>query len=181
MTAEIVVMNTGGIALASDSAVTIGRKKVYHSANKLFGFSERHTVGMMTYGSASMLDVPWDTLIKVYKNTLGADPFETVEQYKEDFLQFLNKNEYDQFMSEVNEERYIKSTLYANVIDLYEELSHMNKNLYSEHGELRLQDEIQEMYVHMVGEFLHNRRIKLKEKKFPKGFNQSDYEPLLEK
>ncbi|MFD1850765.1 hypothetical protein [Oceanobacillus bengalensis] len=47
MTAQIVVMNTGGIALASDSAVTIRGKKVYNSADKLFGFTDDHTIGVM--------------------------------------------------------------------------------------------------------------------------------------
>lgn len=85
MTAEIVVMNTGGIALASDSAVTIGGRKVYNSANKLFGFSDKHTVGIMIYGSISMFHVPWETLIKVYQKTLDSNPFDTVKEYKDDF------------------------------------------------------------------------------------------------
>lgn len=181
MTAEIVVMNTGGIALASDSAVTIGGRKVYNSANKLFGFPEKHTVGVMTYGLSSMFHVPWETLINVYENKLDSKAFDTVKEYMEDFLQFLNKNEYDQFMSEINEERYIENTLYSNATHLYNELSHINKSLYSEYGELRLQDEIQEMYVHHAEEFLNKRIQKLKEKAFPDGFNNTDYEQLLEK
>lgn len=44
MTAEIVVMNTKGIALATDSAVTIRGRKVYNSANKLFELSKHNPV-----------------------------------------------------------------------------------------------------------------------------------------
>ena len=36
MTAEIVIMNKMGVAMAADSAVTVAGKKVYNSANKLF-------------------------------------------------------------------------------------------------------------------------------------------------
>jgi hypothetical protein len=37
MTCEVVVMNRRGIALAADSAVTLGEGvKIYHSAEKLF-------------------------------------------------------------------------------------------------------------------------------------------------
>ena len=35
MTAEVAVMNKLAVALAADSAVSIGSKKVYNSANKL--------------------------------------------------------------------------------------------------------------------------------------------------
>jgi len=40
MTCEVIVMNQRGIALAADSAVTLGSgDKIYHSAEKLFPFS----------------------------------------------------------------------------------------------------------------------------------------------
>lgn len=96
-------------------------------------------------------------------------------------MKFLNENEYDQFMSKKNEERHIEHTLYCNVTHLYNELSRMNKSLYSEYGELRLQKEIQEMYVQQAEEFLNNRVQVLKEKPFPTGFDNSDHEQLFEK
>ncbi len=39
MTAEVAVMNTMAVALAADSAVTIGKGKIYNTANKLFELS----------------------------------------------------------------------------------------------------------------------------------------------
>ncbi len=52
MTAEIGVMNRLGVALAADSAVTIGgdARKVYSSADKLFQLSLGAPVGVMVYG-----------------------------------------------------------------------------------------------------------------------------------
>lgn len=67
MTAEIAVLNKTGVALAADSAVTIGTtgaQKVYNSANKLFTLSKYQPVGIMIYGGASFMGIPWENLIK---------------------------------------------------------------------------------------------------------------------
>ena len=67
MTCEVAVMNKRGIALAADSAVTLGDgKKIYQSAEKLFSLSPTIPVAIMTYGSADMMGVPWETIIKIY-------------------------------------------------------------------------------------------------------------------
>lgn len=90
MTCEVVVANKNGLALAADSAVTLGpQRKVYHSAEKLFRLSESEPVAIMTYGAAEMMGVPWDTIIKIYRKGLGARRYDYVAQYAEDFLRFL--------------------------------------------------------------------------------------------
>ena len=54
MTCEVAVMNTRGIALAADSAVTLGDgQKIYHSAEKLLQLAPSAPVGIMTFGSAA--------------------------------------------------------------------------------------------------------------------------------
>src|SRR5947209_4790696 len=64
MTCEVVVMNRRGIALAADSAVTIGEDdKIYHTAEKLFPLAQTTPVGIMTYGSADLIGVPWEIII----------------------------------------------------------------------------------------------------------------------
>ncbi|MBI2770220.1 MAG: hypothetical protein HYX47_11395 [Burkholderiales bacterium] len=90
MTAEVLIMNKGGVALAADSAVTIGSSKVYNSANKLFALSKLHPVGVMIYGNAELMGLPWETLIKEYRQSvLGAKSFPTLQEYATDFVQFL--------------------------------------------------------------------------------------------
>uniref|UniRef100_UPI003340C902 hypothetical protein n=1 Tax=Castellaniella defragrans TaxID=75697 RepID=UPI003340C902 len=90
MTAEIVIMNKHGVALAADSAVSIGSSKVYNSANKLFALSKRYPVGIMIYGSADFMDTPWETVIKYYRSThLKNKHFETLQDYYFDFIEFL--------------------------------------------------------------------------------------------
>lgn len=94
MTAEIAIMNKNAVALAADSAVTIGygeKLKIYNT-NKLFVLSKYHPVGVMIYGNAELLGVSWETAIKSYRETLGSNPFDTVEEYGENFIDFLEKN-----------------------------------------------------------------------------------------
>lgn len=96
MTAEVVIMNKLGMALAADSALTSGRdgvQKVYNSANKLFSLSKKHPIGIMVYGAASFMEVPWDIIIKSYRDYLGDRKFAEVSYYIDDLLDFLSHDE----------------------------------------------------------------------------------------
>ncbi len=90
MTAEIAVMNKEAIALAADSAVTMTAEKIFTSANKLFTLSKYHPVGIMVYGSAIFMGVPWETIIKVYRDNLGKKKFSTLKEYANSFIDFLD-------------------------------------------------------------------------------------------
>lgn len=91
MTAEIAVMNRIGVALAADSVVTVGRgpAKTYASADKLFQLSQSAPVGMMFYGKGDFLRVPWETIIKMYRNRIGDRAFPRLEEYASDFMRFI--------------------------------------------------------------------------------------------
>jgi len=70
MTAEIGIISRTGVALATDSAVSISLgdnniQKIFNSADKLFSLSKYQPVGIMVYGSATLMGIPWETLIKV--------------------------------------------------------------------------------------------------------------------
>lgn len=95
MTAIIGVLNAQGVAIATDSAVTVSSgniSKVYNNSNKLFTLSKYHPIGIAIYDSAVFMGIPWEALIKVYRKKLGERKFDTVEKYKLDFLAFLKKN-----------------------------------------------------------------------------------------
>lgn len=93
MTAEVAILNSSAIAIAADSAVTIGRgKKIYNSALKVFSLSKVAPVAVMVYGNAGLLDVPWETIVKIYRKQLGAKTFPTLDAYASDFLEFLPRN-----------------------------------------------------------------------------------------
>lgn len=98
MTTEIAVMNKSAVALAADSAVTItsqtaaGRShKVLNTANKLFSLSKCSPVGLMIYGNAGMLGIPWETIVKMYREQLRDKSFATTRNYADDFFKFLDK------------------------------------------------------------------------------------------
>lgn len=93
MTAEVAILNGSGVALAADSAVTVGTgrsSKVYNTVNKLFGLSRYHPVGVMIFGNAEMAGLPWEPIIKSYRNELDAQRKDTIEEYAVDFMEFLD-------------------------------------------------------------------------------------------
>ena len=92
MTAEVAIINSGAVAIAADSAVTIGRQKIYNSALKVFSLSKIAPVGVMVYGNAGLLDVPWEPLIKSYRDHLNRRRLPTLEDYAKDFLQYIAKH-----------------------------------------------------------------------------------------
>lgn len=95
MTTEVAILNKQAIALAADSAVTINMSdgtKIYNSANKLFALSKFHPIGIMVYGAANLSGVPWESIIKFYRNKLGDNSFPMLQDYCNDFLTFLEKN-----------------------------------------------------------------------------------------
>ena len=92
MTAEIAIMNLEAVALAADSAVTAypgGNRKISTSQNKLFALSNAAPVGVLIYGNASFMSIPWETLIKEYRRRLGAKTFGRLDDYVQDFCRFL--------------------------------------------------------------------------------------------
>jgi hypothetical protein len=102
MTTEVAIANAGGIALAADSAVTIGGQKIYNSALKLFSLSKTEPVGIMIYGNAGLLDVPWEIIIKSFRKELGSKSYEKLEEYSENFLNFIIKRQ--EFFSKKSQE-----------------------------------------------------------------------------
>lgn len=99
MTAEIVVANRWGVAIAADSAVTIEqlykgeiKEKVYNSANKLFTLSKWHPVGIMIYNTMTLGGTPWETIIKIIRGRLGRDKFDTLKDYADYFISELNRS-----------------------------------------------------------------------------------------
>ncbi len=92
MTAEIAIMNLEAVALAADSAVTAsagGNQKIFSSQNKLFALSDVAPVGVLVYGGATFMSIPWETLIKEYRRKLGRKSFPRLSEYASHFCDFL--------------------------------------------------------------------------------------------
>ena len=107
MSAGIIVMNKNAIAMAADSAVTIGdHAAIHNSANKLFALSMFEPVGAIIYANAQFMQVPMEIIIKQYKTELGKKNFSTLQEYVDDFVSFLERNS-DLFHFRKNEENYV--------------------------------------------------------------------------
>ncbi len=123
MTAEVAVMNKQAIALAADSAVTFQEEtgqKIFTSASKIFTLSKYQPVGIMVYGSADFMQVPWETIIKVYKNNLGKKTFKTVADYAKDFLTFVAEEE--RLFSDDVQNWYIENSIYSYFLYIGEKI-----------------------------------------------------------
>lgn len=102
MTAEVAILNKTAVALATDSAVTItsndGQKrtrKIYVDANKLFELVKSRPIGVMIYDSAEFSGIPWENIIKYYRQCRGDVRFDRLEEYARDLITFLSKNVYE--------------------------------------------------------------------------------------
>jgi hypothetical protein len=92
MTAEVAVLNKLGVAMAADSASTVG-SKVSNAANKIFAFCRNESVGVMTYGLAEFMGAPWETLIKLCREQLGQSCRDSIGEYADALLEFLRNQE----------------------------------------------------------------------------------------
>jgi hypothetical protein len=122
MTAEVAVMNRVGVALAADSAVTIGReaRKIYTSADKLFQLSEIAPVGVMVYGNASYCALPWETIIKAFRRQLGLELLPRLDDYFHRFHEYLTDN--SELISPVLEQQQVTELILNLLVSLRDQI-----------------------------------------------------------
>lgn len=96
MTAEVCMMNRLAVVLAADSATTVtqwgdaGREdRYFKGANKIFQLSDHHPVGLMIFDAADILRVPWEIVVKSFRNELGRKSFNSLNEYAVEFFVFL--------------------------------------------------------------------------------------------
>lgn len=92
MTAVIGILNKHAVAVAADSAVTVGaatNTKIFNRANKIFRLSKYHPVGLMIWNHGNFMGIPWEVVIKYFRQQLDKKSFSTVEEYKNEFISFL--------------------------------------------------------------------------------------------
>jgi hypothetical protein len=99
MTAEVALLNKSAIALAADSATTVTywdknepKTRYFKGANKVFNLSRAHPVGVMTFASANLNGVPWEIIIKSYREHLDRNSHDRLSEYATDFFNFLTTN-----------------------------------------------------------------------------------------
>jgi len=94
MTAEVAILNTHGVALAADSAVTVrvgGENKVYNTANKLFALSKYRPIGIMIYNKAAYMGIDWEILIKEFRKKLNKEKCDSLFGYADKFINYIKE------------------------------------------------------------------------------------------
>ena len=99
MTAEVCLMNRLAIVLAADSATTVthwtergSEERYFKGANKIFQLSDHNPVGLMIFDSADILRVPWEIVVKAFRQDLGKKSFNTLAEYAGEFFSFLERS-----------------------------------------------------------------------------------------
>jgi len=137
MTAEIAILNREAVAMAADSAATFTdgtSQKISSSANKIFALSKHHPVGIMIYGNAHFMGVPWEVIIKVYRKSIGDTRHNTLYEYGQNFIEFL-KGDLKLF-PEKEQEKYSTNCIYAFFSQIKSQISESIKNEIGKKGKL---------------------------------------------
>lgn len=111
MTAGVAVMNCQAVALAVDSAVTINYpdgQKIFNSVNKLFMLSNYAPVGIMIYGIADLTGVPWETIIKCFRDELGDERLPHLRDYADRLIAYIKGHKF-MFAEGLQEEQLFAS------------------------------------------------------------------------
>lgn len=107
MSAGICILNKNAVAMAADSAVTVGdHAAIHNSANKLFSLSRIAPVGVIVYANAALMTVPIEIIVKQYKKQLGDRVFPRLQDYVDDFLKYLG-DKMTFFRFDINEKNYV--------------------------------------------------------------------------
>ncbi|MFN3997494.1 hypothetical protein [Algoriphagus sp.] len=123
MTAVVGVLNRQAVAIAADSAVTIQNGsgyKIFNRANKIFTLSKFHPIGIMIYNEGSLMETPWETIIKVYRKEIGKKNFDTVIDFQKDFIEFILRNNH--FILNESDIQYLKFSLELTIENLIKEI-----------------------------------------------------------
>ena len=128
MTAEIAILNRQAVALAADSAVTIGRRRAWKTANKLYSLSPANDIGIMIYGSGDFVGFSWEIVAKTFREKVGSRVFSTVSECGAEFLQYLKENHFEE---EDPEDLNVLALFYEVLEDVKEEVGeHKSKLAY---------------------------------------------------
>jgi hypothetical protein len=141
MTSLVAILNKEAIALGADSAGTIHREsgdKIF-TVNKIFMLSKHAPVGIMIYGAANLVGVPWEIIIKIYRDYISNDKFDTLEDYAKNFINFL-KNDTKKLFNGDAQDFYFKSTSYSYLYLISKSLKNILEKEYKEKEELTDED-----------------------------------------
>jgi|GEM_PF-1751943 len=96
MTSQIIVINQGGISIASDTLTTHqqghGEIKTIPSNSKIHHLKNEHLVAVLHCGRVFLGNVQWETLVREWSLTIE-NRAEKLEHYVNSFVEWVSRNE----------------------------------------------------------------------------------------
>lgn len=142
MTAEIAIMNAMGVALATDSAVTLniqtpnfGKNKIYNSSDKLFSLSKFHPVGIMIFGNAQFVGIPWEIIVKKFRKQLWDKEYNNLRDYVNEFIQYVSF-----IIPETRQQEYLLSKIHSFLAYILSEIKKDIRNFTDSNQQVELKD-----------------------------------------
>ena len=89
MTSQVILGNGFGIAIASDSAVTMGNRRTYDTSEKIYPLPRPHSVAVLHSGNVLFHGMPYSTIIDGWIDSLGDHQLRFLDAYVENFRKFL--------------------------------------------------------------------------------------------
>jgi hypothetical protein len=93
MTSQIVILNGYGVALASDSVVTLGESRTYDTAEKVIPLPLPHRMAVLHSGAVRIGNLPYSVFVSEWVRQLGPKPLRNAESYQNSFQDWLANNQ----------------------------------------------------------------------------------------
>jgi hypothetical protein len=129
VTALVGILNKRAAVIAADSAVTVTKgdnKKIINTANKVFRLTKHSPIGVMICGSSEFMGIPWEVLIKLYRDKNPDVKFDTLKEYVESFIEFLRHERH------CSDKNYQLESLQNELSDYYFKIQEFTQNDYDE-------------------------------------------------
>ncbi len=124
MTAEVIVMNKRGIAVAADSATTWQdgntAKKITRSANKIEVLSTNPPIALVHCGNASFNGIPWSLVTHGFREAYP-NPWKSLGQCARTFITYLGKSPIDKEACDKRYIRHVISELFSKTRNISED------------------------------------------------------------
>ena len=134
------ILTKDEITLATNLPIPVPESRPYNNEHKIFPLKEGSPVGILMNGKADFEGIPLETLIAEFGKTVDFDELETIENVKNEFIEYLSHNtdftSFDDYLKRVLDDfknEFIEGILecgFLETLDYYdqEELSSDLKN-----------------------------------------------------
>jgi hypothetical protein len=125
VTAEVVIGNGFGVAIAADTA-TSSNRRTYAGAKKIIGLPLPHSMAVVHTGKVLFHGVPYVAYIENWIQTLPPKRLNRVEDYMDSFIDFV-KETIPTFASEIEIRHDFMSDWWERLHDIYHDLRQRNQ------------------------------------------------------